>query len=186
MQFVWDPSLHQPGWVALVFLGAIIGYLFPLSIEFAGYLWRRRLHSAIEGKWNSYHFTYVDGKSTTVHSRVHVKKGIKSTYVASIFLDVESKLVYKANIKREKGHLLFIWKSYHHDETVVSRFPDPLGHYRSKLYGLWLSYDHSQTICSGAILLSREEIPEDQCDAIITKGYDLPSNRRPLTRIKHI
>ena len=183
MPNIWDASQHQPAWWLLVLLGAIAGTLLPLAPTVIRFLSRVRHKSAIEGNWYSYHFTFLKGQATTVESQVRVSKGFRHTYVAALGQNVDSKLEYKGYITREKDQLLFIYKSIDHSETVVNRFQDPLGSNSNRLYGLWLSYDHSQTIACGAIILSRDEIAEDQRMQEIAKGYEQHA-ARPLVRTK--
>jgi hypothetical protein len=181
---IWNPVTHQPVWYVLLILGAASGVIFghllrSLFHMLSYYLWRKwRCKCAIEGRWHSYHWTHK-GKPTLIHSIVTIKKGIKEPYIAILEEQFGCKLLYEGKIIHERGHFIIHFTSRVHAETLVCRFPDPLGTECDRIFGLWLGYDHDKIIASAGILLSKIEVNEPE--RTISEGveiYTIPKRTR--------
>ena len=138
-------------------LSAMIGFNVPYIIKFLGFLIKRWSKSNLRGEWFSYSFLTQHNHPTLVQGRIIIQRGILVLFKTLVF---ENGLKYKGKLYLENNHIIMIHKikTEFRNEIAFIRVDCSRYSNQSKYCGLWLSYDSNNQICSGAILISRDEL----------------------------
>ncbi|MDR2596136.1 MAG: hypothetical protein LBC76_02325 [Treponema sp.] len=185
MNTIWD-------WVEkIATIGSIVLLIWAILTGIRkwikGYIVRTQLRR-LEGTWYEYHWTNPDGANTGfkwLMSTLKVKSGFFSSY----------KLVYKNNGDKFTGTARYIDKRYDElsgdillkvqnkenliasEETMYFRYNIPerqIGdNNNNEIAGIWLSYNFDKDITSGASILSRNKIPQDELDAKFDEYFEI-------------
>lgn len=154
---------EQPHWMLLTVLGAVLGYLLPLTVAVLAFTYRKLFHRAeIEGTWHEVHFTYEDGVELLSREAWHISKGLRHKLTLRMHPKGKPERLYVGRINLERDHLLAHYSAKLHHETVVARFHFPATPRGQILCGIWMSFDHDGKITAGVSVLSETELGDDE------------------------
>jgi len=179
MNEIWD-------WIfKIAVIVGLIWALITLIKWIMGHIGRTRL-KGLEGTWHEYHWTNPDGANTKfkwLGSELKAKAGFLSSY----------KLLYKNKGELYHGTARYIdnrddklsgdillkveqkKKPPTSKATIYFRYNIPerqIGN-KDEITGIWLSYNFDKDITSGASILSKNEIPQNELDAKFDEYFDI-------------
>jgi len=184
-EFFWDLAIKIAaiGSIALLILAIYTG----IKKLIKGYINKTRL-KGLEGTWHEYHWTNPGGTNTEfkwLHSTLEAEPKFLSSY----------KLLYTNNnipfygiaryIDRRDDELsgdILLKVRRKKDpvtskkETIYFRYNVPerqFGDNNDEIAGIWLSYNFGKDITSGASILSRNKIPQNELDAKFDEYFTL-------------
>lgn len=173
----------RPHWLAVIFIGTVIGYLLPHLLRSVAYIFLYFKGHPLVGTWHEYHWSFVNDVQKLVTGKWVIKRGYFHKLVVKFTTDVGRPLRYKGHIILEKGHMVAILKGVSHDEHLFCRFIEPVPSNATRVGGLWMSYDHNRNICCSPSLLSSEELNEEAARSDIATLTDSVASV-PIMRIK--
>jgi hypothetical protein len=149
----------EPNWLITTFIGAVIGLLLPYLVDVTKYLWRYWKSEPLVGQWFEYHANFVGGENHISSGVWKINKGFSHEFTVNFTHNTGGKLEYRGALFEERGHIVAELKSYsHRNESLYYRFMNPIASERV-IPGIWLSFERDGRICSGAAILSKEELP---------------------------
>ena len=175
-------------WDLVTKIAVIIGLIWAFIAFIKGimaYIDRKKM-KGLEGFWHEYHWTNPDGANSEfkwLHSELRAIPRFFSSY----------KLVYKNNDFEFIGKARYIDKKdiesngdillkLQHEEkaqkskeTIYFRYNIPerqFGENNDEIAGIWLSYNFGKEITSGASILSRKRIPQNELDAKFEEYFE--------------
>lgn len=165
-----------------IFLGALVGYLFPYAIKVVVYSFKRFSKNIICGKW--YCYLWWDNASEIEFAKMDVciKRGIINEYKIS-YKDETVKFVGTCYI--EDNNLCVEMKATDVVQvtSVYHRYELGTRDLRHSLYGFWLSYDANKKVSCGGAMLLRNEISNELVEKVVSDNYIIEKDI-PLLRLK--
>lgn len=160
----------EPHWLIVSIIGAMIGFILPYAKKAIVVLLRYFTDYHIEGAWYEYHWSLIDNNPELKREHWKVKKGIFERLKVVAKSIPSEKLVYKGKIYQERNHLIAIFKATTHTEEVFCRLSNPVPTNDNIITGLWLALDYNRKIISGSLVLSRDELTEEEVQKHLDKN----------------
>jgi hypothetical protein len=161
----WNSVLY---YLADKILGPLIWLAVAAVAARAIWLFRqRRSRSFLIGSWFSYHWTFINERPTIVQGELEISFSPASLRASLRFelLQRGTLLRYRGDSSFEGDHLLLTLKSKDFKETTVIRLDIPLESKGDIIPGFWLGFNHDKKLSTGALLLCRNQQPEEFIDS---------------------
>ena len=174
--------MPQPNWIIIIFIGAIVGYLFPHLVKSFKYIVRRFRKETIEGLWYTYFVTNEGGEIKIAHKTWRIQKGYVSKFNIESYLydGKEKKAVYKGKVYFERNFWLFRYEAIDHKEEVSGRLFDPITNRNLRTWGLYMALDFQGNPISGPFLASKQELSLEEASSLLMKQTKINTNPRLL------
>jgi hypothetical protein len=168
-------------WLSLL-LGGAIGLAFNYVPNTFSFLWRFRAKHQIQGTWNYYYFNFQENRPSFNRERWKVSRGFANQFSVEAIDPADESTRYKGKLQYESGFYLFSLKSavYGHDEAVFARFNPPTIGTPLKCIGVALAKDFDGYASVHAVLLSRDELTEDEVRETMKRGTQTANEGRVL------
>jgi hypothetical protein len=164
---------HEPNWLIVTLLGALLGAVVGSVSIPAGRLRARKRHRVLVGTWHECHFTLRHGQVILGRATVIIEPSLRAGLRAVVDQQethpdgMVTDLSYTGQVRRE-GHLVLALTGRSHDETLVLRYLEHLPSNTAPMVGLWSSQDHDCLPASGVSALSRTKLTDEQARQLLS------------------
>ena len=153
-------EMDEPSWIVTVLVSGIVGWSLPYVGRVLYYCVRRLKKDHLEGEWYGYHWTYKSGLPILNKSTWHIGKGVLHRFC--VRYAHQDGMSYRGYAQVERAQLVVRIHSTRNQETPYFRFTWPIASNAEVLQGIWMSFDHDVHIASGAHILSRKALTDEE------------------------
>lgn len=165
--------IQQPHWLVVAIIGSVIGVSLKPMFYLIYYLAKISKKKDIECKWFGYFYIKKNSCNYIGKETLFIRKGVFNNYIIKGVSITTKGQQYSGVVIMERNFLVIKMKPEIHEEEIFIRLKRSIPGNDEIMVGLWSALDFDGNAAAGPMVLSRQEINEDQLNDIIKNNITM-------------